>query len=163
MVVIRTWLRQSRETHYDLNAVVGCVDADCHDITKASASMLVCSSLQCLLYLFVARCRNLRARYTQRMRLGGIFEWALAPSNRELRATYNSFSVNWRGRFTAECCGHRFLIPSIPDSLFSLRRRRPKCISRSRPDKKRICMPAICNPSVGCREIDGTGTRIYRS
>lgn len=27
-----------------------------------------------------------------------------------------------------------------------------KSISRSRHDKKRICMPAICNPSAGCRE-----------
>lgn len=38
-----------------------------------------------------------------------------------------------------------------------------KSISRSRLDKKRICMPAICNPSAGCRKIDGTSSRIYRS
>jgi len=31
-----------------------------------------------------------------------------------------------------------------------------KSISRSRHDKKRICIPTICNPSAGCRKIDGT-------
>lgn len=30
-----------------------------------------------------------------------------------------------------------------------------KSISRSRLDKKHICMPTICNPPAGCRKIDG--------
>jgi len=157
------------DSRVSLHRVADCAGAICHETAKASASMLVCSSLQHLFYLFVDHCSaEVRAHVVHGARVSEGF-----PNERSRRVIANRARHIIHFLYTGEAASQRNAA-NAADIDFSFRRFRihfsrcaagggVKCISRSRPDKKRICMPAICNPSVGCREIDGTGTRIYRS